>query len=220
MAHAAREAMAAQGHKVILSDLYADGFRADLNRHDMTSVNNAALFHIQSEQALAARRKAYAADIAQEQARVAEADAIILQFPLWWGGVPAILKGWGERVFSYGFGYVDGARYDRGLFKGRRAMMSVTTGGTPARFSESGSYGPIKDILMPLKRCGLEYLGYEVAEPFVAYGVPRLEDEERRALLRDFAAAAVAFAALPVQRGEAYLTALDEIEDGAWSRKT
>jgi NAD(P)H dehydrogenase (quinone) len=99
-------------------------------------------------------------------------------------------------------------------------MMSVTTGGTPARFSPEGSYGPIEDILMPLRRCGLEYLGYEVSPPFVAYGVPRLEEVERLALLRDFAGAAIAFAALPVERGEAYLTALDSVPDGAWARKT
>ncbi len=219
MARAAAEALQARGHKVVVSDLYGEGFRPDIGRHDMTSVSDTMRFHVQSEQAQATRLHAFAPDIVREQARLAAADAVILQFPLWWGGVPAMLKGWMERVLSYGFGYVDARRFDTGLFKGRRAMLSVTTGGPPARFSDEGPYGPIQNILMPVRKLTLEYLGYTVAEPFVAYGVPRLEEGERLVLLRDFAAAAVAFAALPVERREDYRTALDEVPDGAWARK-
>ncbi|HVY86843.1 MAG TPA: NAD(P)H-dependent oxidoreductase [Caulobacterales bacterium] len=175
--------------------------------------------HIQSEQALATRRHAFAPDIAREQARVAAADALILQFPLWWGSAPALLKGWFERVLAYGFGYVDGRRFETGLFKGRRAMISVTTGGPLTRFTEGDVYGPIDDILLPVRRLTLEYMGYTVSEPFVAYAAPRLEESERQGLLRDFASKVVDFAALPVERREDYRTALDEVPEGAWARK-
>jgi NAD(P)H dehydrogenase (quinone) len=219
MAKVAADALTAAGHKVIVSDLYGEGFRGDLGRHDMTSVKDPDRLHVQSEQAHATRQKAFAPDVAREQARVAEADMIILQFPLWWGSVPALLKAWFERVLSYGFGYVDGRRFGKGLFLGRRAMISVTTGGPLARFTEGDVYGPIQHILMPIRRLALEYMGFTVDPPFVAYGVPRLEEEERKLLLADFASAAVAFAAQPVERGEAYLTALDETPDGAWAMK-
>jgi NAD(P)H dehydrogenase (quinone) len=220
MAEAARAALTAQGHTVLVSDLYGEGFRADIGRHDMASVNNAERFHIQSEQARATREHAFAPDIAREQERLAAADAIILQFPLWWSGVPSVLKGWFERVLSYGFGYVDGRRFERGLFKGRRAMLSVTTGGPPSRFTVEGGYGPIGDILMPVQKLTLGYMGYDVAEPFIAYGVPRSDEAGRAAMLAAFADTAVTFAALPVERREDYLTALDEVPDGAWARKS
>ncbi len=44
-------------------------------------------------------------DIDAEQRKLVAADAVIFQFPLWWLGMPAILKGWIDRVFAYGLAY-------------------------------------------------------------------------------------------------------------------
>lgn len=219
MAQAAADALRRAGHMVTVSDLYAEGFRADIGRHDMTSVADPDRFHVQAEQTEATRGAAFSADIAREHARLADADVVILQFPIWWGGVPAMMKGWIDRVFSYGFAYVDGRRFDTGLFKGRRAMVSVTTGGPLARFTEGDVYGPIEAILMPVQKLALGYLGYEVADPFVAYGAPRCGDEERAAYLKGVGDAAVALAALPVERTDDYRTAIDTVPEGAWGRK-
>ncbi len=165
MAAAAATALEAAGHRVTLSDLCAQGFRADAGRHDFTTIADPARFHYQTEQEHAARNGGFCAEIAREQARVAEADLLILQFPLWWGGPPAMLKGWLERVLAYGFAYVDGARFDSGLFRGRHALIGVTTGGTPQRFSEAGVYGPIGQVLYPLRRLALEYMGLRGGGP-------------------------------------------------------
>lgn len=219
MAHAAADALRAGGHTVTISDLSAEGFRADLGPHDMTQMQGTDRFHVQAEQANAARTKGFAPDIAREQARVADADNIILQFPMWWGGPPALLKGWADRVLSYGFAYVDGRRFDTGLFQGRRAMLSVTTGGTPARFSPDGVYGPIGPLLMPLQRLTLEYMGFKVEPPYVAHGVPRTDLAERKAHMDSFAQAALTMAAKPVAPTTDWRTALDEVPDGAWARK-
>ncbi|MCA0963058.1 NAD(P)H-dependent oxidoreductase [Salipiger bermudensis] len=218
MAEAAAQALVAEGHSVRVSDLCGEGFRADIGRHDMSSVADADRFQVQAEQAEAARTGAFAEDIAREQARVAEADNLILQFPLWWGGPPAILKGWIDRVLAYGFAYVDGRRFDTGVFRGRRAMIGVTTGGTEERFSQDGVYGPIAPILMPVRRLALEYMGYEVAPDYVAHGVPRSDDAARRAHLAAFAKAAVEMAALPVERSDDWRTALAASPDAAWKR--
>lgn len=218
MAQAAATAARAAGHNVTLSDLCAEGFRADIGRHDMTSIADAGRFHVQTEQTEAARKRAFAPDIAREQARLADADILILQFPLWWGGPPAVLKGWIDRVLAYGFAYVDGRRFESGLFRGRRAMLGVTTGGTVERFSEGGVYGPIGPILMPLQRLALGYMGFDVAPPYVAHGVPRSGEAARRAHLAAFAEAVVALAKLPVTRTDDHRTALDTVEDAAWSR--
>lgn len=194
------QALRAAGHSVTLSDLYAEGFRADSGRHDFTTCADPDHFHYQTEQAHAASHGGFASDIAREQARVAAADLLILQFPLWWGGPPAMLKGWLDRVLAYGFAYVDGARFSSGLFRGRRANMCVTTGGTPRRFSDEDVYGPIDHILMPVRRLALEYMGYEVEPPFIAYAAPRVSAEERAVYLEDWAKQVVEMARLPIER--------------------
>jgi NAD(P)H dehydrogenase (quinone) len=172
-------AVMAAGHTVEVSDVYAAGFNPVAGRHDFSSVADAGRFHYQTEQGKAAAEHAFAAEIAREQARVTRADVIIFAFPLWWGGPPAILKGWIDRVLSYGFAYVDGARFDSGLFKGKRGLLCVSTGGTLERFSEAGVYGPIEKVLWPLQQLTLAYMGLLVAEPFVAYGAPRVSAEAR-----------------------------------------
>ena len=218
MADAGRAALEAAGHEVVVSDLYALGFNPVAGRHDFHTVADADRFHYQSEQSKAAREGGFAADIATEQSKVGAADMLVLVFPLWWGGPPAILKGWFERVMAYGFAYVDGFRFDSGLFRGRRAMFAVTTGGTPARFSPEGVYGPIADVLMPVKRLGLEYMGYDVSEPFVAYAAPRVEPEARSAYLAEFGQRLLATAALPMEaiRNDAH--PLDLVPSDAWGR--
>jgi NAD(P)H dehydrogenase (quinone) len=180
---AAVEAITAAGHTVEVSDLYASRFDPVAGRHDFTTVVDASRFHYQTEQAEAARQHAFAAQLADEQDRVRRADLIVFAFPLWWGGPPAILKGWIDRVLACGFAYVEGARFDTGLFKGKRGILCVTTGGTPQRFSQQGVYGPIEKVLWPLQRLTLEYMGLCVAEPFVAFAAPRVDAAARAAYL-------------------------------------
>jgi NAD(P)H dehydrogenase (quinone) len=185
---AAVEAIVAAGHQVEVSDLYGEGFNPVAGRHDFTTVSDPARFHYQGEQMLAAQQDGFSGEIKREHARLNRADLIILQFPLWWGAPPAILKGWFERVLAYGFAYADGRRFDKGLFRGRGGLMCVTTGGTPARFSTAGEYGEIDQVLWPVRRLTLEYLGLDVGEPFICYGAPRVDDETRALYLRQWKA--------------------------------
>lgn len=216
----AREALVREGHEVVVSDLYAEGFNPVAGRHDFLSVADADVFHYQTEQAHAARHGTYAPDIAREQRRVADADLLILQFPLWWGGVPAILKGWGERVFSYGFGYADGLRFETGVFRGRRAMVSMTSGGTTARFGEGAVYGDLhRQVLWQIQHLGLEYMGYELEPPFVAYGAPRADAAGRAAYLDELEERVLAAAAKPVDRSLTIARPLDLVPDGAWKQQ-
>jgi NAD(P)H dehydrogenase (quinone) len=215
-----RDTLIQAGHEVVVSDLYAEGFNPVAGRHDFLSVADPDVFHYQTEQAHAARHGTYAPDVAREQERVAAADFIILQFPLWWGGVPAILKGWGERVYSYGFGYADGLRFDTGVFKGRRAMVSMTTGGTTARFGFGAAYGDLESqVLWQIQHLGLEYMGYELELPFVAYGAPRVDDAGRAAYLDDLERRVLDAAAKPIDRALRIMRPLDHVPDGAWKQQ-
>lgn len=184
----ARATLEARGHEVVVTDLHADGFNPVPGRHDFTTVADPARFHYQTEQIHAARNGGFAADIAREQERVSKADLLVVLFPIWNGGLPAILKGWFDRVFAYGFAYADGMRFERGFFLGRRAIMGLATGGTRERFSADGVYGEIDTVLYPAQRCLLGYFGFEALEPFVAYAAPRVDDAGRATYLEAWAA--------------------------------
>lgn len=166
-------------HQIEVSDLYGEGFNPVAGRHNFIRAADPARFHYQSEQLHASRTGGFAADLVREQERLMRADLLVFVFPLWWGGLPAIVKGWFDRVCAYGVAYADGKRFDKGYFVGRRAILGLTTGGTAERFSAQGSYGEMRHVLYSARRCILEYLGLEVMEPFVAYAAPRVDAATR-----------------------------------------
>ena len=184
LVRAAEAEIRAAGNTVETSDLFAQAFDPVAGRHDFTTVADGARFHYQTEQGHAAAEGGFADDLRREQDRLCRADLVIFAFPLWWGGPPAILKGWLDRVLAYGFAYADGARFDSGLLKGKRGLLCVVTGGTPERFSEGGVYGPIDKVLWPMQHLALEYMGMRVSEPFVAYAAPRVSEGEREGYLK------------------------------------
>ncbi|MGC8400284.1 NAD(P)H-dependent oxidoreductase [Enterobacter mori] len=173
------EEITSQGHTVEVSDLYAERFNASGGPDDFVSMKAPEDFHYQTEQKEAAENDNFVPEIKREQERLRRADILIFQFPVWWGGEPAILKGWFDRVATYGVAYADGVRFETGLFRGRRSLVSVTTGGTPHRFSADSYYGPIEKVLWPVQQLFLGYLGFDLSEPQVAYAVARTDEKER-----------------------------------------
>jgi NAD(P)H dehydrogenase (quinone) len=183
---AARDVLTAAGHNVEVSDLYGEGFNPVAGRHDFTSVHDASRFHYQSEQTHAHATGGFAPDLVREQQRVLNADLIVWLYPIWWGGVPAILKGWFDRVMAFGFAYADGRRYDSGFFKDKTGMLCLTTGGTVERFSAGNVYGPIDQVLYPTQHLMVEYLGMKSHPPFVVYAAPRIDTAGRETYLRQW----------------------------------
>lgn len=212
-------AIRAAGHEATISDLHAEGFNPVPGRHDFTTIADAGRFHYQTEQLHAAQNGGFAPDIAREQARVKAADAIIFVYPLWWGGPPAMLKGWVDRVLAYGFAYVDGARFATGLFRHKRSLLCVTTGGTEERFSAEGVYGTIDQVLWSVQHLTFDYMGLVSDPPFIAYGTPRVGPEGRAAYLAAFRARVEALLAkgiIPADPTEAAPTIADP---APWARK-
>jgi NAD(P)H dehydrogenase (quinone) len=184
MTREATQALRAAGHDVDISDLYAMGFNPVSDRRNFVTVHNPQYYRQQSEEAYAAAHDGFAADIQAEMDKLFRCDVLILQFPLWWFGLPAILKGWIDRVFaSGGRTYGGGKWYDRGVFRGKRAMCSVTIGGAAPIYSESGLNGPISSILFPINHGMLYFTGFTVIEPFLVHAPVRIGDDERAAYL-------------------------------------
>ena len=173
----------AQGHEVRISDLYAMNWKASVDRADFPQLSPDARLKVPKASHGAFDANALTDDVKAEIEKLLWADVLILQFPLWWFAMPAILKGWVDRVFAYGFAYGVGEhsdkrwgdRYGEGTLAGKRAMVIVTAGGWQEHYSARGINGPIDDLLFPINHGILYYPGYEVLPPFVVYKSDKLD---------------------------------------------
>lgn len=175
-----------KGHQVIESDLYEMNWKAIADGDDFLTYNkNERLFYMQNS------GKAYAngsqsEDIVQEQEKILWADLIIFQFPFWWFGMPAILKGWIDRVFAFGFAYGTGKyegkhwgdRYGDGSLKGKKAMLSTTIGGRKPQYEERGINGNIDDLLFPIQHGMLWYTGISIIPAEILYQAHSLSEHD------------------------------------------
>ncbi|WP_330182703.1 NAD(P)H oxidoreductase [Nocardia sp. NBC_01503] len=93
-AHIARRTIAQledAGYTVDLLDLHAEGFDPRMNTEDQPDWND--------------RDKPYSPEVEDHMRRVLAAEVIIAVFPIYWAYIPALLKGWIDRVWNYGFAY-------------------------------------------------------------------------------------------------------------------
>jgi len=172
------------GHGVEVSDLYAIEFNAVVGAEDFTGERaDRDYLSIAREQTHAMETETLAADIVAEQDKLRRADLVIFQFPIWWFGMPAILKGWADRVFARGFAYLAGRKYDTGMFRGKTAMVATTTGTSPDTYAPDGIDGDILTVLWPIHNGLLRYCGFDVLPPFVAYMPGRVGPSGREAYL-------------------------------------
>src|SRR5581483_8290987 len=188
MFRTAVETLTMEGHEVETSDLYQMDFDPVSGRHNFTTVKDSNYFKQQMEEMYATESDGFADDVETEIEKIEWCDLMIWQLPLWWFGLPGILKGWVDRVFAMGRTYGGQRIYANGAFKGKRAMLALTTGGPGAAYVKGGFNGDINAILRPVHRGMLQFTGFEVLAPQIAYGPVRLEQGERAELLAAYAA--------------------------------
>ena len=96
-----------------------------------------------------------------EQQRLLKADVIVLQFPVFWYSAPSLLERWMEETFRHGFSH--GSTGDK--LKGKKLVLSFTTGAPAEMYSHEGPMGYTIDEFLPCykatcKLCGMEFAGY------------------------------------------------------------
>uniref|UniRef100_A0A671RGW7 NAD(P)H dehydrogenase, quinone 1 n=1 Tax=Sinocyclocheilus anshuiensis TaxID=1608454 RepID=A0A671RGW7_9TELE len=106
----------------------------------------------------------------------------IFQFPLYWFIIPAIMKGWIDRVLTQGFAFTLQKMYDNGIFKDKKAILSFTTGGTESMFQPDGIHGDFNVALWPLQNGVLRFCGFQVLAPRSS-GVQHSPPDVRNAML-------------------------------------
>jgi len=170
------------------SDLYGMGFDPAEGPRHFSLRKDAERFDAMAEQRHSYERGRLAPEVASEIEKLKRAELVIFQCPLWWFGLPAMLKGWIGRVFAYGL-YTSTRRYDRGPFAGKRALMSITAGASADSCAHDGREGDTRLILWP-NLFTLYYMGFTVLEPFIVYDVwPAERAGEQAALDARLAAA-------------------------------
>ena len=97
------------GHRVLESDFYAMGWDpvvrlSDGGRPDRPAPQERR-FRVGEDTRAAHREGRHDPAVTREQEKLLRADALVVQFPLWWYGMPAILKGWFDRVLVSGFAF-------------------------------------------------------------------------------------------------------------------
>src|SRR5215510_5331375 len=181
LAQTASETLSAAGHAVTVSDLYAAAFDPVSGRHNFVTVRNPDYYKQQQEELYASENNGFAADIEPEIRALEAADLLVFSFPLWWFGMPGILKGWVDRVFPMGRVYGGGRFYENGLGAARkaRALILMTTGGGPAAVSGRGVNPSLRSILNPIQHGIFWFNGFLPRDPFVVWSPARLTDEAR-----------------------------------------
>ena len=154
------------GHEVRLTDLYADGFRPELS----------------ADERRAHREPGVAPELDRHADDLRWAEALVLVYPTWWSGQPAMLKGWIDRVWGCGVAWElpDGASIIRPLLPNIRRIAIVTTHGSSkwvnALEGESGKRTAFRSIRAACSR--------RMRTSWTAiYGLDRADDAKRSAWL-------------------------------------
>lgn len=112
------------GGSVEVSDLYDMNFFPVLGTGDFREKGNTEYFKPQLEQLNAFNKNLYTEDIKAEMEKFDRAELVIFSFPLWWFSVPAILKGWVDRVFAMGYAYEAEKGFMKTVYSGVRKKDS------------------------------------------------------------------------------------------------
>lgn len=183
---AAFETLTARGEVVVVSDLYAMNFDPVAKAQDFPVRHDPNYLVYALEQRKAYEAGRLAPDISAEVDKLKAADLLILNFPLFWFSVPAILKGWIDRVLLSGLCYGGKRFYDRGGLAPKRMLATFTLGGREHMFGSNALHGEIETMLRPLLRGTFHYVGCQVLPPFIAWHVPYVSDEIRRGYLAQY----------------------------------
>ncbi|WP_338550177.1 NAD(P)H-dependent oxidoreductase [Roseovarius phycicola] len=153
----------AAGHSVELVDLHAEGFDPRWSMADIEADDG----------------ETAPEDAQKEQARIARADAICFVFPLFWWGMPAMTKGWVDRVWSWGWAYDQLDDPEKSLQRPRTGVLLIPAG---ARSDEMETEGYLAALDTAWMKGTFGYFGFKRRDLQILNGSTG-SDARRTALL-------------------------------------
>ena len=165
LAQVIQEEIKKKGGPMKIKDLYAMNFNPVLSEQEFEGYHNGQL----------------PKDIQQEQADVSWADLIIMQGPVWWHSVPAIMKGYIDRVFSLGFAYRYTRQGPEGLLKGKKGLLITTSGADQKAAEMSGMLTNLERAVAGV----FHFSGFEKYQHHNYFAVTTVSDEARKQMLAE-----------------------------------
>jgi NAD(P)H dehydrogenase (quinone) len=140
------------GHTWAMLDLYRQGFDPVLGPNELEPSAESP------------------SDVQAAQTAVAGCNALCVVYPLWWASMPAILKGYIDRVFARGFAYQGESGTTQGLLAGRSCVLVTLSGSPLSLLYETGEWSAIQMLQDAhiFRSCGfavLEHLHFDLVEP-------------------------------------------------------
>ncbi len=157
-----KEALQSKGKNVTHIDLIADGFNHVMDKEDLSLWRQGGF-----KDSL----------VGKYMDAIKNADILIMPFPIWWGTMPAILKGFIDKVFLPGFTYTHGENGQLiGLMPDKKAVL-ITTMETPERVFNNYYGNPIESALIKdtLQTCGIEVEKHFVIDNILSGGKENAE---------------------------------------------
>ena len=157
-----------KGKSFEIRDLYALGFDPVMRPDDFVAIQQG--IHLP--------------DVKKEQELISKAKRLIVIHPIWWYSMPAILKGYIDRVFSYEFAYTQTEEGIKPLLTGKEVIIFNTMGETKKQCEDSGICPCLKKTIGGT----FEFCGIKVLEHKLFFAVPYVTDEDRKQMLEEVAA--------------------------------
>lgn len=160
------QALQKKKREFTVRDLYGIGFNPVLSTKDLLAIQNGAV----------------PKDIKKEQNYINKADTLIFVFPIWWSAMPAMLKGYIDRVFSLGFAYDITEDEVIGLLKGKKVFIVTTTGASKEDYEKMGAF---KMMNMSIDMAIFQFSGMKVIGHKYFSSVPNVSQQDREKMLKE-----------------------------------
>lgn len=159
-------ALQKNGHEVVVRDLYALNIQPVLKPEDTSAMKAGETPR----------------DIKTEQDYITQADVKTFIYPIWWTGLPAILKGYVDRVFSYGFAYAYGEEGVIRMLAGKKGLI-INTHGHPKEYYDE--IGMTEGLKITSDTGIFEFVGIEPVEHLLFGSVGSLDEEAYKGMLKE-----------------------------------
>jgi len=159
------EGLKNKGNEVEVRDLYALEFNPILTARDLAAIHEGKT----------------PAAIRTEQEFIEKADVLFFVYPIWWSGMPAILKGYIDKIFAYNFAYRFGQQAAEGLLKDKKVVVINTAGAMQSAYEQ----GMDKALEVTTDYGIFGFCGIEIFKHQYFYAVMMVDDATRKNYLNE-----------------------------------
>ena len=174
------------GFSVAVTELTPDNFNPVSGRENFQVCSNSEFFCQKKEERIASAKRNFHPDIEREIKKLENCDFLLWQFPLRNFSMPAVLKGYVDKTFALGRIYGGINIYENGFFRGKRSLLSIISEDDEDYFRPGGIHGNIREILNPIHRGILQYVGFDVLGDQIFFAPDEKLPQEQEQMIQDF----------------------------------